>query len=96
LHWVYKSMKLHYPIRKAQAIMLGSVVLCSYGVFVGRLLRWNSWDLFTNPMPLMKDLVLHLNDKVAITMTLLFSALILTGYFVFINLIRLEDEDHIQ
>jgi uncharacterized membrane protein len=95
LHWVYKSMKLHYPIRKAQFIMLASSVLCGYGVFLGRSLRWNSWDLFTNPMPLLKDSFVHLADKVAIAMTFFFAALILVGYFVFINLIRLKDEENV-
>jgi uncharacterized membrane protein len=96
LHWVYQSMKLHYPKRKAQIIMLASVILCGYGVFLGRSLRWNSWDIFTNPMPLLKDSIFHLNDKVAIAMTFLFSSLLLTGYFVFINLIRLKDGENIR
>ncbi len=95
LHWVYKSLKMHYSTSFSKVVMLTSVVLSGYGVFLGRSLRWNSWDLFMNPMPLLKDSIMHLNDKVAIAMTLLFSGLVLTGYFLFINLMRLKDEESV-
>jgi len=35
------------------AIALG---LSGYGVYVGRFLRWNSWDVFTHPQTLMRDI----------------------------------------
>ena len=86
---------MHYSTSFSKVVMLTSVVLSGYGVFLGRSLRWNSWDLFVNPMPLLKDSIMHLNDKVAIAMTLLFSGLVLTGYFLFINLMRLKDEESV-
>lgn len=32
-------------------------VLCAFGVTLGRFERWNSWDLFTDPLPLLADAV---------------------------------------
>ncbi len=29
--------------------VFGSLLLCGYGVFIGRFLRFNSWDIFTKP-----------------------------------------------
>src|SRR5690606_24877652 len=31
------------------------IFLSGYGVYLGRYLRWNSWDIFTKPEALMRD-----------------------------------------
>ena len=33
-------------------IVGGCIVLCAFGVYLGRYLRFNSWDVVTNPLPL--------------------------------------------
>ena len=33
------------------------ILLCSYGVYLGRYLRFNSWDVFSNPIHLINSMI---------------------------------------
>jgi len=58
--------------------------LGSFGIYVGRFLRWNSWDLLRRPMPLAGELYGKVTDLSAqprlLGFTLLFAALFLFVY----------------
>jgi len=34
-------------------------VLCSLGIYIGRFLRWNSWDMFFNPLERLHDFMYY-------------------------------------
>lgn len=63
----------------ARGFTVAVIALGAYGVFLGRYLRWNSWDLFTNPFSLvmkMGHMALHpLRFSGAWGMTFLMAAL---------------------
>ncbi|RAJ75519.1 putative membrane protein [Chitinophaga dinghuensis] len=58
--------------------------LCGMGVYIGRYLRWNSWDVLQDPIPLAKDLlvlVLHpWENRSAWAFTLLMGIFLSLGY----------------
>lgn len=57
---------VHVELRKRLGKRLTSVciavilLLCSYAIYLGRDLRWNSWDVFTNPAGILFDVSDHL------------------------------------
>lgn len=36
-------------------VLIGVFVVSSFGIYIGRFLRWNSWDVFVNPQQLAQD-----------------------------------------
>lgn len=62
----------------------GSLTLAAFGIYLGRFERWNSWDIFTNPMgvagALLNGLANPLQYKTAIVITLLMTGLLIACY----------------
>jgi uncharacterized membrane protein len=52
--------------------MLG---LSSFGIYLGRFLRWNSWDVVFNPLRLLVDVTQHIRHPMMHMQTVVFSAL---------------------
>lgn len=49
----------------AVVVSLGSLALCGVGIYLGRFLRWNSWDILTSPTGLARDALGALVDPAA-------------------------------
>lgn len=60
-----------------------SFLLSGFGIYLGRFLRFNSWDLFTNPLSLIKLSMFEVTNPLALKMTLLFGLAQLVIYFSF-------------
>ena len=62
----------------------GSLAASSFGIYLGRSLRWNSWDFLVRPGALLEDIWARLVDPLSyprgVGMTLALTAVLSTGY----------------
>lgn len=65
---------------------IASLILGSFGIYLGRYLRWNSWDVISSPMNLLRDIASRVLDPIAhpqtYGVTIIFSAFLVIGYLL--------------
>jgi uncharacterized membrane protein len=78
--------------RYAWLFVFVALGLSSVGVYLGRVLRWNSWDVFVRPGSLLGELAGALVDPLGhprpIAITILFTSFLLASYAIFYLLAR--------
>ncbi len=67
--------------RAAAAIAL-VLLLTGFGVYLGRFLRWNTWDLLVSPRALLADAATAVASPRALAFSLLFAAFVGAGYLL--------------
>jgi uncharacterized membrane protein len=76
----------------AWGLVVGALALSSFGIYLGRVQRWNSWDVFIRPGSLFGDIaggLLHpLSHPRPIAVTILFTSFLLASYTVFYSFAR--------
>ncbi|MDB5255451.1 MAG: hypothetical protein JWM14_146 [Chitinophagaceae bacterium] len=83
LHWIHKGLDQLGHKWLSWLIVLFTIVLSGYGVFLGRVLRLNSWDVIVRTEKVITLSLQHLNNPVAISMTITFSIVLASVYGVF-------------
>ncbi len=73
------------------SVSFSAIVLCAFGIYLGRFLRWNSWDILTNPQGLFQDIFLSMQLSGPLQVTLILSGFLLMGYLTFATLINERD-----
>lgn len=75
------------PGRKSAVVHVGIILLCAYGIYIGRYLRFNSWDVVSNPVLLISEIVDHFINPFSHPrtwgMTLLYGIFLNLTYFSF-------------
>jgi uncharacterized membrane protein len=68
------------------------ILLCGYGIYLGRYLRYNSWDILTNPLDLLSAMGNHFLSPLSNTriwaFTVVFSMMFGIIYFTLKQLVR--------
>lgn len=93
---------VHRELRKkldgvtCAVIISGAFLLCGYAVYLGRVLRWNSWDLVTNPAGILFDasdgVIRPLENPQMILITSVFFLLLTATYGTIYELVRAVSE----
>ncbi len=77
--------------RVSTFLILCTFFLCAFGIYAGRWLRWNSWDVFLNPAEIAGDILDRLLNPFAHfrtwAVTLLFGSFLYIAYFTLKNFI---------
>jgi len=82
LYWVHRVLDQLFSQRISWLLVAGILVLTGYGVYLGRVVRWNSWDILFQPRSLLVDVLTEITHYTAFSLTALFSAFLLFCYLV--------------
>ncbi|HEX8182958.1 MAG TPA: DUF1361 domain-containing protein [Candidatus Saccharimonadales bacterium] len=55
LYMFHVELRRRVPARSAARLIAFIIFLCSFAIYLGRDLRWNTWDLFVNPAGILFD-----------------------------------------
>ncbi len=55
LYQVHRQLLKRLSIRRAHALITLIIVAVSFAIYLGRVLRWNSWDVLLNPAGILFD-----------------------------------------
>jgi uncharacterized membrane protein len=73
---------------------LGALMLAGFGIYIGRFLRFNSWDLLVHPKPLLKEIYSWFrhpkSNSDAFIFALTFSIFFTAIYFVVVAILNLR------
>jgi len=71
----------------------GSLLLSGFGIYVGRFLRWNSWNAFTSPLDVAKDVVHQLLHPGSHPHPILVTVIVGTGLLIGYLAVRVTAHD---
>ena len=89
LYLVQSVLRQHVGPRVTWTAAVAVLGLASFGIYLGRVLRWNSWDVIANPR-ILSDLGSVVVDPRAIAMTVLLSGFLTLSYLVVYAFMRFE------
>jgi len=92
LFLVHRELLRRVAYEQAHMIVAAALLLCSFAIYLGRSLRWNSWDVLVNPAGLLFDVsdrfVNPGSHPQTFVTTMIFFVLLDSVYFVIWELVR--------
>jgi uncharacterized membrane protein len=85
---IYRRMKSVVSPLKCKVLIVAIMFLSGYGIYIGRFLRWNSWDIFLHPLAILSDTfvrVIHPSEHPGTYSVSIFIGMLLTLAFFAID-----------
>jgi uncharacterized membrane protein len=73
----------------AWGLVVGVLAISSFGIYLGRVQRWNSWDVFVRPDALVGQIANGFHAA-PLALTVLLTSFLLASYLVFYSLARMS------
>ncbi|MCF0075112.1 DUF1361 domain-containing protein [Dyadobacter sp. CY261] len=88
LYWIHRSWRRIFERKTANAMLLISLPLAGFGVYLGRVRRMNSWDILHDPHAIIDNLLESLLDRTAWVLAMEIGMLLGILYLVLWGVIR--------
>ncbi|MFN8343636.1 MAG: DUF1361 domain-containing protein [Spirosomataceae bacterium] len=88
VYWMHRSWQKAYSKTVGNVLLALSFPLAGFGIYLGRIRRWNSWDVLHNPGELFRAIGQSLTDRTALVLSLEFGVLLSMLYLVLWALLR--------
>jgi len=85
---IYTIIKEKSNTTAASFSMIITSFLTGFGIYLGRYLRWNSWELFTKPNHLFQDIINSSQNNKAIGVTICMASLLLILFTSYLHLLH--------
>lgn len=97
LQIVQRMVKQSFGLVRSWVIVLVVVGLNGVGIYLGRFLRWNSWDVVTDPLGVLQDAIMPFLHPIAyrqpVAIIIVFSAMLFVFY---VSVLALQQRDSSQ
>jgi uncharacterized membrane protein len=98
---IQRFLKFWLSVKAVNVFVVLLMILCSFGIYLGRYPRWNSWDIISNPVALFGDIFqmfLHPTENTRmIGVTFFFSLFLIAAYWTLTALVgNFKIENHGQ
>lgn len=62
LNDIFKIIKQKWNFKIANIFITSAIFLCGFGIYLGRFIRLNSWDIITSPFTVLKNSIYSFSD----------------------------------
>ena len=83
LDFIERAISRIFKMKHTLWFVCAVLYLSAYGIYLGRFLRWNSWDTIVRPYALFKDIFTHIRHPVEYKQVWSFSFLMGTALILF-------------
>jgi uncharacterized membrane protein len=90
---IHHLLEKYWGNFKAWCMILTCIFLSGFGIYLGRFSRFNSWDLFTHPVFLLRSSAHEALNPLAIKLTLVFT-LVLSVLYVSFRLLNVKTDEY--